>query len=439
MNASGLPAGITRAAHTGPRYRTGLRTQTGPLAGGKGLAHMVNYIKLAEGGQPQPSGLASLAAQGTGPDDQLAHISSEELGLLAHMRGGTEINPNTGLPQFGWLGSLLKGLVRAGASIAGGMIGGPAGAAIGSGLATKLTGGSWNDALKGAAMSGIGSWGAQGLSGAGWSPTGVGNPNVTGLGGITGDSVHQTVANSIFQPETELSNAVTGATAAQSLPSFGTQFMNYARSSAGTAGSLGALSTPLESASSAIPVAPPSGPMFSVKPMQRTPRPYTGDLTKYGQGPSHKWYDDINPAPVFGPPGVPGGVDYSGMDTSVPGFADGGNVGLAAPTNNALMQAVQMGYMAAKKGGAAHHGSVRGPGGGQDDLIDAKLSNNEHVVTAREISALGDGDPETGHKRMYSIRSQILKKAGYKNTNPRKQTKPIRGLGNFKISPKVSA
>lgn len=50
----------------------------------------------------------------------------------------------------------------------------------------------------------------------------------------------------------------------------------------------------------------------------------------------------------------------------------------------------------------ASGGAVYGPGTGTSDSIDAKLSNNEHVWTAREVGVAG------GHQAIYSLRQQLL-------------------------------
>lgn len=50
----------------------------------------------------------------------------------------------------------------------------------------------------------------------------------------------------------------------------------------------------------------------------------------------------------------------------------------------------------------ASGGPVHGPGTGTSDSIDAKLSNGEHVFTAREVGVAG------GHQAIYSLRQQLL-------------------------------
>jgi hypothetical protein len=52
-------------------------------------------------------------------------------------------------------------------------------------------------------------------------------------------------------------------------------------------------------------------------------------------------------------------------------------------------------------------GHARGPGGPKDDLIDAKLSNNEFVMTAKAVEGAGNGDVERGAQRMYRLMDQL--------------------------------
>ena len=65
--------------------------------------------------------------------------------------------------------------------------------------------------------------------------------------------------------------------------------------------------------------------------------------------------------------------------------------------------------LAAATGGVPHKGShyVRGAGGGQDDLIDAKLADGEYVFDADIVAALGDGSNEEGAKRLDKMREII--------------------------------
>ena len=436
--------------------------------------------------------------------------------------------------------------------MAGGAIAGPAGAALGAGLGTKVTGGSWSDALKGAALSGIGGELTQGLTGGGWDPTksAIDNAQVAAPQGpsasllstpSSGAAVGSTdpnliAANAAANPATGTLNATAGPTnfnigpAPTTLQAIG----QYARSAPGIVSGLGALAQPINSSSTAPLTSQQPGPSFGVTPMNRTQVPYSGDLTKYGQagqGGQHQWFDQVNP-PVNYTAATPGLVNFN-----TPGYKAGGRIGLAmggapdmgqpmpqapmpqtfqgapppqqpmgqpqqqpgqpqqaglgSPYTNmmkAAAQGFQMGSGFAMGGSVAPiqqqlaqqwqqapqgmmaQGSPQGTapapmmnrppsqmmqqppqvmmadggatpaghGGGQDDTIPAMLSSGEHVWTARETSALGDGDNNEGHRRMYALRKQVLQKAGVKDPNPKKQVPKIKGIGKFKITPAVA-
>jgi hypothetical protein len=65
----------------------------------------------------------------------------------------------------------------------------------------------------------------------------------------------------------------------------------------------------------------------------------------------------------------------------------------------------------AAAGGVPHKGShyVQGAGGGQDDLIDARLADGEYVFDADIVSALGDGSNKEGAKKLDAMREAIRK------------------------------
>jgi hypothetical protein len=65
---------------------------------------MPDNMEFAEGG------LATLADMGRGPDTMLAHITPSEARLLRRRGGSGTINPNTGLPEYGWLKSIAKAI-----------------------------------------------------------------------------------------------------------------------------------------------------------------------------------------------------------------------------------------------------------------------------------------------------------------------------------------
>ena len=104
-----------------------------------------------------------LAAQGRGNDSVLVHMSPKEVGALQHMAkqhgGSLSINPQTGLPEAGFLDAILPVVAGAGLSLipgigplmAAGIVGG------GTALLTK-------DLNKGL-MAGLGAFGGAGLAG----------------------------------------------------------------------------------------------------------------------------------------------------------------------------------------------------------------------------------------------------------------------------------
>lgn len=76
-----------------------------------------------------------------------------------------------------------------------------------------------------------------------------------------------------------------------------------------------------------------------------------------------------------------------------------------------------------------HGGIVRGIGGGQDDLIDAKLSDGEYVVSAQDVAFLGGGSNEDGARKLDEMRKLIRKQAGQRNTKTiAKPTKSVSSL-----------
>ena len=106
-----------------------------------------------------------LASRGRGPDTQLVHMAPQEvagLNALARAHGGSlTTNPDTGLPEAGFLSKLLPTLIGAGLSIA-------SGGTLTPMMAAMLTGGGYGLAtgsLKKGLMAGLGAYGGAGLMG----------------------------------------------------------------------------------------------------------------------------------------------------------------------------------------------------------------------------------------------------------------------------------
>lgn len=347
-------------------------------------------------------GLQSVAQQlqsyGRGPDTMLAHISPDEARFIDSFQGGRRSNPLTGLPEYGALGKVLKGLVRAAGAI-GGFIasgGNPLGAAAGAGIATKLTGGSWKQAGVGAALGGLGA--------------GVGN--LAGGVGFMGGGVGATsAASAAGYPAFAALPGGTGAGIAGSMGA----------GSVGGLGGLGAgmggfLGEPREQmVAPGMPAVAPDNITYNPnQPVRREYVPYTGDLSKYGEsGGEHNFYRPIKPIPV--------NVDGISIGDNHPAqtefMARGGKTSLhKAAARRASRSAMSP---------AARAGAIRGPGDGQSDDIPAMLSDSEHVIDAGTSAMAGNGSADAGHRVMENIKQEIRRQAGVKNPK-----RPLRKIDN---------
>jgi len=130
-----------------------------------------------------------MASKGRGPDSMLIHMSPREvqgLQALAMKNGGSlTINPDTGLPEAGFLDKLLPTIIGAGISyFSGGMINPMQAAAIVGGVQTVRTG----DIGKGISA-GLGAYGGAGMT-AGLTTVGagaIGSEAAKAGAGLTGD------------------------------------------------------------------------------------------------------------------------------------------------------------------------------------------------------------------------------------------------------------
>jgi hypothetical protein len=139
----------------------------------------------AVAGPVSPEDLAATASAGRGRDTMLAHINPDEAKMLKSMGGMGTINPDTGLPEYGFFSDLWNGIKKVvkkvapiilpavaifapavlpaiGGFVTGGLasgaVAGAVGAAVVSGGITAISGGSVKDVLKSAALTGLGSY-----------------------------------------------------------------------------------------------------------------------------------------------------------------------------------------------------------------------------------------------------------------------------------------
>jgi hypothetical protein len=190
------------------------------------------YVQLADGG------IASLARQvqdkGRGNDTMLVHMTPDEVAglqsLAMSMGGSGTINPQTGLPEFGWLDKTFKKIIKPVAKIAQFVLPftgiGAIPAALLSGLAGGFAGGKGGKTFdfKRALVSGITSYGlgslARSASAAGQAAAVSGAEAGQGLASnidpsmLEGMSASDVVTNVAAQPATNLAGAIgTGSVA----------------------------------------------------------------------------------------------------------------------------------------------------------------------------------------------------------------------------------
>lgn len=148
------------------------------------------------GGLPAQGGLSvmgnpmaqQLQSQGRGEDSMLVHMTPNEVnslqGLAMAHGGSLTINPETGLPEAGWLGKLLPTIL--GAALAATGVGAPLAAGIVGAGSTAATG-----SLKKGLMAGLGAFGGASLAGA----AGVGGSISNNAFGALGDKAGVLGAN----------------------------------------------------------------------------------------------------------------------------------------------------------------------------------------------------------------------------------------------------
>lgn len=364
----------------------------------------------AKGGEVSLKQSASrLKAAGRGEDKILAHITPGEAALLKARGGSGDINPLTGLPEFGFLKSIGK-ILGAAAPVIGGVLGSMVGmpflgAVIGGGIGGVASGGGVKGALLGAAMGGIGSLAFGGISsvmnngsfmegvtgtlpsylggsgesfggtlfgsGATTGTAGAGRGNVIEPTGARADAVAATGTGANATPTAGAAPTTTTPTSTTKV-SFMDDPMKWIGQNKGYALALGGAGL-LAANKMGEKKAPPSL-VGSNK-----------ELTKEEREAKYPWTV----------------VDQSKFTNNY-----------VAPTTTAPQYAWQQGVyespkiISAAKGGitdARTGGHLEGPGTGTSDSIPAKLSDGEFVMTAKAVRGAGGGDRMKGAKKMYEL------------------------------------
>ena len=347
---------------------------------------------FARGGIAQLRKKAMDVAQaGTGGDKVLAHINPREAAMLQATRGGG-MNPSTGLPEYGFfddIGNFFKQAAPIVLPIALNFLvpglGAIASGAIGSGVGALINGASPGEALKSAVFGGAAGAvfsGVQGMMTPGGDFMGGvkaglpgAAPYVPTASAINVSKMSPTASamgpmNNGGGPGNAFDAANTGKTGFfDSVGDFIKKEPGYAMAGAGLAG---------------LAVGSMMGSKDETPPPMMSSQGATPEMIAAARFPANSFTQrtapKINVTPTYSnayPNGYGGGV-----------FAAHG------------------GQIDARIGG-----HLEGPGSGTSDSIPAKLSDGEFVMTARAVRGAGEGDRETGAKRLYALMHRFEKRA----------------------------
>ena len=403
-----------------------------------------------------------LQSQGRGNDSMLVHMTPREVsGLqsLAKSAGGSlTVNPQTGLPEAGFLDSILP--MVAGAiltPLTGGIIN-PFTASLLVGGGTALATGNIGKGL----MAGLGAYGGAGLSSAlsgmgaaaaGGAGAGAGAGAGGGSGGILGGignlfgsaapaatAVPAGTGAALGMEGAALGEVMGSAAAAPSFANIGAGIGQL-----GTKGGLAALGQGLSTTQmvglggSLLGAMEPSG--ATAAPVEEDKYPYKGPYTpapRQVQFPTNRdpndssefrYFTPTNPVPNVVPyqqanaaaPSRMGspigrGQAFGGVDQTINLYAKGGDVDLedgafimpareVAEMGNGSSSAGQ--EVLARMGGRP----IQGPGDGVSDSIHANIGGTQEARVARDevkfspdaVKRVGNGNPKKGADRLYAL------------------------------------
>lgn len=367
-----------------------------------------------------------LEKQGRNGDTTLVHMSKGEvksLNDLAMAHGGhLTINPQTGLPEAGFLKAILPMIAGAGLMMIPGMQPAAAGLLVGGGTAVAT------GSLQKGLMAGLGAYGGAGI-GSALATSGA------QAAGTAAAGAGEAVAGTTVPPAPVVP---TGS------PLGGINYVPPAPVQA---------VDPLTNLSLNAPAAPTSS-LPSMEAMKTSGNQMLKGLESLGtEGGPTRFYENLgNVKYTFGPKttlaaaAAPALSEYmeSQKQTPTPSDSDPGQqyTYAANPTNPTptpdpygreqryfsptyTARAAAGGMMAS--GGISHLGDysdggrlLRGPGDGVSDSIPAvigrkqpaRLADGEFVVPARIVSELGNGSTEAGARKLYAMMDRIQKARG---------------------------
>jgi len=372
------------------------------------LRQVMLTFPVSEKQQYASGGLAKKAQEvrrGVGPsrDTVLLHVNPEEYDWMKKHFGPERINPETGLPQFGFFSDFfLPAAAVVASAFLGPAVGAAAGSALGLGLSSAaeaalgsgligagiggITGGA-KGAVLGGLTAGVGSYA---LGPAGLNLVGGENSVLSGLGdklGVTGSGglTEQLGLSDLLPGSSSATTGTSGSSVASSSPSYPTGEME----------SLNELSKKAGTSETGL------GSLFS-----------GGNLTKYAL-----------PAAVLA--GALGSGQKSAPSATATNPDKNYGTHLSNVAFNRTPQAVDVNKIAYGQGSnsffkdnalptvtAAQGRYVRGGGTGTSDSIPAKLSDGEYVIDAQTVSMLGDGSSDAGAKKLDQMREEIRKQKG---------------------------
>ncbi len=408
-----------------------------------------------------------LAAFGRGPDSMLVHMAPSEVeGLqsLAKAHGGSlTLNPDTGLPEAGFLSSILPMVIGAGLTAASGgtltplmaamMTGGGYAAATGSLKKGLMAGfGAYGGAGLGGALAGAG---AQGLATAAIPTVDVGQAMAAGAGDATANlAANATVPTGISGGLSNMGAGIQGLGSEAGRTAF-MQNIGGAKG-LGMAG-LAAASPMLMDTTTKQPeinTDASMGQRYSYSPGATSPTP-TPDVPGYGAQDQNFAREQMYFKPQYaklsdeaarsmygfaagGPVEAMSNANALGASTGFP-QSDIRTGAYSNPFQQPMGQNVVTGAQDAavdpytgqaqfaKGGGISNLGDysdggrlLRGPGDGVSDNIPAmigkkqpaRLADGEFVVPARIVSELGNGSTEAGARKLYAMMDRVQKSRG---------------------------
>jgi len=375
----------------------------------------------------------TMSAQGRGPDDVLVHMSTKELnglqGLAMAAGGSLTINPKTGLPEAGFLDSLLPSILGFAANFivpGSGML---VGAATGA-LQNK------ENPLMGALLGGVGGYGAGNLA-AGLSSAGaaantaqaIANPALAGQAvnaGAGSQAAMLAAQNAGFGAEGlgQLAQAA-GGTAPTATQALGAGINAAVTNPSNYLSQMGGALPAIKSAAMAsAPTMLYQPKIDTVEEETELPRyDYTAGLTGnyYGSGndfgtQERRYFTD----PTFTRRMAEGGQVGSYRDGGIVSLQSGGFI---IPAD--VVSAIGSGSSSAGLEVLAKMGAkpIDGKGDGQSDSIPAKIDGKQKAAVAREEEYLPPAEVKRmgGAKKLYSMMDNIRKQA----TGTTKQARPV--------------